>query len=135
MAFRESYIGKRKILQKLPDSVRGEAYKQMKRKLVYSVLLGKRVGGINMENPNRRKAVSLHREVYNCKKNILCKQLKTEQKILEDMIAESFAGGKTANLGTDIKILKQSSITDRIIVDRMKLDEMYARHKPVLYAE
>ncbi|MFA5675511.1 MAG: hypothetical protein WDA65_03220 [Christensenellales bacterium] len=88
-----------------------------------------------MENPNRRKAVSLHREVYNCKKNILCKQLKTEQKILEDMIAESFAGGKTANLGTDIKILKQSSITDRIIVDRMKLDEMYARHKPVLYAE
>lgn len=135
MAFCESYIGKRKILQKLPGSVRGGAYKQMKRKLVYSVLLGKRVGGINMENPNRRKAVSLHREVYNCKKNILCKQLKTEQKILEDMIAESFAGGKAANLGTDIKILKQSSITDRIIVDRMKLDEMYARHKPVLYAE
>lgn len=88
-----------------------------------------------MGNLSRRKAVCLHREVYNIKKNILCRQFQEQQKILEDMIAARFANGNTANLGTDIKILKQSSITDRIIVDKMKLDEMYARHNTDLFAQ
>ncbi len=88
-----------------------------------------------MDNLSRHKAVSLHREVYNTKKNALCKRFRIEQKRLEDMIAARFAGGRTANLGTDVKILQQSSITDKIIVDKMKLDAMYARHKLDLLAK
>jgi hypothetical protein len=82
-----------------------------------------------MGHTGRQEAVGMHREVYNTEKNKLWQQFQTEQKKLEDMVAALLENGAVSNLGTDVGILKQSTITDRLVVDKMKLEEMYARHK------
>ncbi len=81
-----------------------------------------------MRDTDRCRPIRLHRGNYNAKKDMLRKQFQAEQKILEDMVAAHFKRDKSQNLGSDIKILKQSFVIDKIIVDKMKLDEIYDRY-------
>jgi len=53
----------------------------------------------------------------------LHKNMSREQRKLEEMIVELFARGRR-NLGADKRILEQSGILDKLVVDEMLLDEM-----------
>lgn len=76
-----------------------------------------------------QKAVAVQQNAYDAQESKLWERFRQEQRILEEMVAARFADGTIINLGTDVGILKQSQITDSLVVDKMKLEEMYARHK------
>ncbi len=74
-----------------------------------------------------------HANVFRCerhdsRKNELQSKFRKEKKKLEDLVAAHFASG-TPNLGSDVNILNQSVVIDRLIVDKMKLEELCARYK------
>lgn len=82
-----------------------------------------------MGHTNGQKAVLVQQCGYDAEESRLWKRIQKEQKILEEMVAARFENGRITNLGTDVGILKQSLITDRLVVDKMKLEEMRVRHK------
>ena len=60
-------------------------------------------------------------------RRIIADQLLIEKQKLEEMIMDLFRKGRY-NMGTDKRILKQSSIIDRLIVDEMILNEMSKKY-------
>lgn len=57
------------------------------------------------------------------KKRSVLDTLYKEQRKLEAMVVEHFEKGRY-NMGTDARILEQSTILDQLVVDEMMLDKM-----------
>lgn len=75
----------------------------------------------------KQQSVDAFRHDCDAQRTELLSRYQKERKKLEDMVAARFDSG-SPNLGADVGILKQSVLIDSLVVDRMKLDELCARH-------